>query len=456
MIRAALLPPGPIVPAARVFAALLWVVAPASTNPVLAQLVLQPPVESPATQPAAPRLQPAPARPAPQGLPPRVEGMNPAAAPAPPRQARPAPAKPVAPAAASQTARPGSLPQGTLALPGSPAEPSVRPSPPQQRVQPAARPPAAAAKPPARGAAPNPAQAVAPSPARPGAPPSAQSAEPVRDPPPPLQAPDLSAVLVFVDPAPAARRSPFLMPADARPSPAGPSPIRLSRPPRPLYVSEILSSPRIPLFETVMQAPDFGEQAPVALNSFDAIKAGVPAGPYRAGLIEENETDPDRPKIHPGTVSWKVLPGPEPGPNAPPAALVADLEIETTGLRARFTMRPVREPGLPSTLALDIALTGPQAQIVQIGLPELRNIGVDRGIPLFGAIGRTDDGFSVTLARDAVDGEQNVRLLTGRPWIDVPVRLQDGRRMTIAFEKGTAVRDMMRNALRLWRMPWLP
>ena len=82
--------------------------------------------------------------------------------------------------------------------------------------------------------------------------------------------------------------------------------------------------------------------------------------------------------------------------------------------QTREPRRPVREPGLPSTLALDIALTGPQAQIVQVGLPELRNIGVDRGIPLFGAIGRTDDGFSVTLARDAVDGEQEVEGLSIR------------------------------------------
>jgi hypothetical protein len=111
---------------------------------------------------------------------------------------------------------------------------------------------------------------------------------------------------------------------------------------------------------------------------------------------------------------------------------------------------------MPPTIAFDLAVTGPGSEVAQVGLPELRNIGVDRGIPLFGSIGRTDGGFTITLARDAIDGEQNVRLLTGRPWIDIPVRLQDGRRMTIAFEKGSAVRDMMRNALRLWRMPWLP
>ncbi len=210
------------------------------------------------------------------------------------------------------------------------------------------------------------------------------------------------------------------------------------------------------MFDTVLQAPDPGEAAPVALNSFDAIKAGIPAGPYRAGLIEELDSDPDRPKIQPGTVTWKVLPGTEPGPDAAPAALVADIEMEASGFRATLTMRPVRETGLPATIAFDLVVAGPQAQLAQIGLPELRNIGVDRGIPLFASIAQSEDGFTVTLARDAIDGEQNVRLLTGRPWIDIPVRLQDGRRLTIAFEKGTAVRDMMRNALRLWRMPWLP
>ena len=261
---------------------------------------------------------------------------------------------------------------------------------------------------------------------------------------------------MFVDPAPASRRSPQLLPADARSIAGGPIPIRVARPPRPLYVSEILSAPRIPVFDTMLQPPDPVEAAPVALNSFDAIKIGIPAGPYRAGLIEESDADPDRPKIQPGTVSWKVIPGTEPGPDAPPAALVADIEMEGSGFKARFTMRPVREPGAPPTVALDLVVSGPQAQVTQIGLPELRNIGVDRGIPLFAAVARGDDVFTVVLARDQIDGEQNVRLLTSRPWIDIPVRLQDGRRMTIAFEKGTAVRDMMRNALRLWRMPWLP
>ncbi|MCZ8102453.1 MAG: hypothetical protein O9972_31740 [Burkholderiales bacterium] len=348
------------------------------------------------------------------------------------------------------------MPQGTLPSPNASVARPERPSPPPQRAGPPSPPSAAASKPPARSASPTAAQPLAPTSARPSAAASAQPAEPVREPPPPLRAPDLTAVLVFVDPAPAARRSPFLLPPDARPSATGPSPIRLSRPPRPLYVSEILSAPRLPVFDSVLQAPDFGEAAPVALNSFDAIKAGVPAGPYRAGLIEENDADPDRPKIHSGTVTWKVLPGTDPGPDAPPAALVADMEVETPALRARFTIRPVREQDMPPTIAFDLVVTGPGSEVAQVGLPELRNIGVDRGIPLFGSIGRTDGGFTITLARDTIDGEQNVRLLTGRPWIDVPVRLQDGRRMTIAFEKGSAVRDMMRNALRLWRMPWLP
>ena len=423
---------------------LMGLAATATPSPAMAQLVLQPPLEAP----VAPRLQQAPARPLPQGLPTRVEGLNPGAAqPARPRPARPQQARPPVPPAAADDARPAALPQGTLPSRDTAVERSERTPAPSQRARPTA--PAARPVPPVRAAAP-PASATAPSPAVP--PPAA----PAREPPPPLRAPDLSAVLVFVDPSPAARRSPDLLPLDARPSPTGPSPIRLSRPPRPLYVSEILSPPRHTVFDTVLQAADFGEAAPVALNSFDAIKAGIPAGPYRAGLIEENETDPDRPKIHTGTVNWKILPGTDNGPDAPPAALVADVEIETYDLRARFTMRPVREADMPPTIAFDFTITGPKAHVVQVGLPELRNIGVDRGIPLFGSIGRTDGGFTITLARDTIDGEQNVRLLTGRPWIDVPVRLQDGRRMTIAFEKGSAVRDMMRNALRLWRMPWLP
>lgn len=430
---------------------------------------------APAPAPAlAPPLPTSGVRPV-QGLPTRVEGMNPAApasraAPAarpaptpirppqpalgvaPPRPPRVAPPPAAARAPAAKPAAGTSSPAaGTIApaaaAPTATSLPASPPVPVPMPVPEAATPAARTVAPPARSAAP---KATSPAPV------AAAGPAPVVEPPPPLRAPDLTAVLVFVDPAPAARRSPQLLPADARAIGAGPIPIRLARPPRPLYVSDILAAPRIPVFDTMLQPADPVEAAPVALNSFDAMKIGIPAGPYRAGLIEEMEADPDRPKIQPGTVSWKVIPGSEPGPDAPPSALVADIEMDSAGLKARFTMRPVREPGAAPTIAFDLTLSGPQAQVAQIGLPELRNIGVDRGIPLFGSIVPGGDAFTVLLARDQVDGEQNVRLLTGRPWIDIPVRLQDGRRMTIAFEKGTAVRDMMRNALRLWRMPWLP
>ena len=69
-----------------------------------------------------------------------------------------------------------------------------------------------------------------------------------------------------------------------------------------------------------------------------------------------------------------------------------------------------------------------------------------------------NDGDRIAFAfPDSVtDGEQNVRLLTSRSWIDIPVRLKSGRRVVFAIERGTAVRDMMRESFRLWRLPWPP
>ncbi len=182
----------------------------------------------------------------------------------------------------------------------------------------------------------------------------------------------------------------------------------------------------------------------------------MPAGPYRAGVIEENESDVDRPRIEGGTVMWRVIQGRDPGPDAPPEAIVAEMTTDSNGFRATLTIKPVRDAAGGPTVAFGFEGGYPAASIMQVGLPELRNLGVDRGIPLFGAIAATDRGFVVTLSSSQADGEQNVRLLTTRPWIDMPARLQDGRRVTVAFEKGTAVRDMLRSALRLWRMPWLP
>ena len=231
----------------------------------------------------------------------------------------------------------------------------------------------------------------------------------------------------------------------------------MGRSPRSLYLAEAWSPPGIAVYDALLQSPDSSEAAPVALNSFEAIQAGAAAGPFRAGLVEENEAEPGRPRIDAGTVTWRFL-QPDGGTGAP-TALSAEVVIDRPRLKVVVTFRPDRTPNAPSPLAIDIAFVNSQSPVTQIGIPERRNPGIERGIPLYATLaGAATPGepYAVILSANDTDGDQNIKLLTGRPWIDIPMRTQNGKRLTLAFEKGTAVREMMRSAFRAWRLPWLP
>ncbi len=230
----------------------------------------------------------------------------------------------------------------------------------------------------------------------------------------------------------------------------------LPPPPRPIYTILGWTPPSVPIHEPGMIAFDSTEAAPLALNSLESFEAGLPAGPYRAGLIEDQDKNPERPRIELGTVMWRVVPGTGGDGVDSVAALRADIVITKMKLRAEVTIRPNRDPKVATPLVMDVIFTGTENTITQIGMPELRSLGVDRGIPLYGTIQPKGDGFAVLLASAQNDGEQNVRLLSSRSWIDIPVRFKNGSRMILAFEKGTAVRDMLRGTFRAWRLPWLP
>lgn len=281
--------------------------------------------------------------------------------------------------------------------------------------------------------------------------------EPVREPPPALYAADLRDPDLLTDGRLLGHRATATQPPEMGDTRTLVVTRSMGRSPRSLYLAETLSPPGIAVYDALLQAPDPTEAAPVALNSFEAIQAGAPAGPFRAGLVEEIEAEPGRPRIDAGTVTWRYL-QPDGGTGSP-TALSAEVVIDRQRLKVILTLRPDRSPNAPSPLAIDIAFVNAPTPVTQIGVPELRNPGIERGVPLYGTVAgasRPGEPFTIVLSTNDTDGDQNVKLLTARPWIDIPIRLQDGKRLTLAFEKGTAVREMMRSAFSAWRLPWLP
>jgi hypothetical protein len=198
-------------------------------------------------------------------------------------------------------------------------------------------------------------------------------------------------------------------------------------------------------------APNAGaDGAPLALNPLDAMRAGVTVGPFRAGMIEQNP-QPGSPRIEPGVVVWRLqesIATPERGP-------LAILAIATIGRQPiRLEMAIRNEPGADGAapISIELQVHVPGDEVVQVGVPELRNPGGEKSLPLVATVAGDMDRVRYVIADG--DGGQAAGLLMTRTWIDIPVRLKSGRRVVFALERGTVVREAMREAFRLWGLPW--
>jgi len=57
----------------------------------------------------------------------------------------------------------------------------------------------------------------------------------------------------------------------------------------------------------------------------------------------------------------------------------------------------------------------------------------------------------IGLNNDAVISARNMEFLKARNWLDIPMRLSDGRLAKITFEKGSSGERVMNDALASWR-----
>jgi len=74
-----------------------------------------------------------------------------------------------------------------------------------------------------------------------------------------------------------------------------------------------------------------------------------------------------------------------------------------------------------------------------------------RGIPLAGqAVKVTSSYFLIGLSSVDSDMQRNMQLLKDRPWFDIPVVYNDGRRAIIAIEKGTPGDRAFTDAFAAW------
>jgi hypothetical protein len=74
-----------------------------------------------------------------------------------------------------------------------------------------------------------------------------------------------------------------------------------------------------------------------------------------------------------------------------------------------------------------------------------------RGTPLAGlAVKVTNGYFLIGLSSVDTDLQRNMQLLKERPWFDVPIVYNNGKRAIIALEKGPGGERVFEDALRAW------
>ena len=169
------------------------------------------------------------------------------------------------------------------------------------------------------------------------------------------------------------------------------------------------------------------------------------------------EEDPNNPqgKRFVGSVIWRtetVSPGPG---LAPELAVRADVEIPERRMRMTWSMRRNTDKALPASHTIEIMFTLP-ADFPEGGIQNVPGVLVKqneqaRGVPLAGlAVKVTNGFFLVGLNSSEVDLARNIALIKERPWFDIPIVYNTGRRALLAIEKGTPGERAFTDAFRTW------
>jgi hypothetical protein len=175
----------------------------------------------------------------------------------------------------------------------------------------------------------------------------------------------------------------------------------------------------------------------------------------RVLLYEEDPDDPNG-KRFVGSAVWHID-NVSPGANQPAEPVVrADIEIPERQMTVKWLLKRNTDKTLPASHTIEISITLPQnfphGGIKNIAGQYMKDTEDQLGVPLNGyAVKVTDTYFLIGLS--AVDSEmqRNLALLKNRPWFDMPIVYNDGRRAILAVEKGVPGDRILTEAFAAWK-----
>ena len=178
------------------------------------------------------------------------------------------------------------------------------------------------------------------------------------------------------------------------------------------------------------------------------------SAPQRVAFYEEDQGDPSG-KQYRGTVVWRIdNVSPSPG-LTPRIAIRADIEIPERHISLRWSLRSNDDDTLPASHTIELMFKlppdDPHGGISSIPGVLMKTTESTPGDQLAGiGVKAAPNLFLIALSTAEADMQHNVQLLKERPWFDIPVAFDDGRRAIIAVEKGPPGERAFAEAFAAW------
>jgi len=194
-------------------------------------------------------------------------------------------------------------------------------------------------------------------------------------------------------------------------------------------------------------------------RSLRAAEANVGArdgenGDARAFLYDEDPAGPRVTRLA-GNALWSATMESIGSDRSPDMVVGGEITIPGRGMTLRCVLRRNRDRWLPASHTIDLMFAlptdsrhGSVLSVVGILMKSEENA---RGVPLHALTVKVTSGYFVAaLAIAEAERAANLQLLRERPWFDLAVVYDDGRRAILAIEKGAAGERAFGDAFAAW------
>lgn len=185
-----------------------------------------------------------------------------------------------------------------------------------------------------------------------------------------------------------------------------------------------------------------------------AAQDGVPVA-QRVMLYEETIGPDSEGEQFVGNVSWRVEEETEAGDDEGAMVIRGFVDVPDRGLKMLVTVRRNADDSLPASHTIELLFEVPpdfeEGGVANVPGILMKTSEPARGAPLVGASARVTNGyFLIGLSSTEADQQRNVELLRERPWMDIPVLYNNGRRAIMTLEKGRPGEQAFSEAFSSW------